>query len=106
MVDPGAPARTPGRRRRILLAVVVAVALVLVGIGFYRLGSDRATGAQPAPSRPPSPSPTRPPTTAEIYQAVAPSVVAIETSLRGGAKATGTGLIINGNGMIATALHV
>ena len=106
MVDPGAPARTPGRRRRLLLALVVVVALALVGTGFYRLGSNRASGAQPAPSRAPSPSPTRPPTTAEIYQAVAPSVVSIETSLRGGAKATGTGLIVNGNGMILTALHV
>lgn len=107
MVDPGAgPASPSARRRRTLLVAVIAVALVLVGIGFYRLGSDRSSAARPAPSRAPSASPTRPPTTAEIYQAVAPSVVSIETTLRGGAKATGTGLVVNGNGTIVTALHV
>jgi putative serine protease PepD len=106
MVDPGAPAGPPARRRRILLLAVIAAALVLVGTGFYRLGSDRSPAARPAPSRAPSASPTRPPTTAEIYQAVAPSVVSIETTLRGGGKAAGTGLVVNGNGTIVTAFHV
>src|SRR5262245_870523 len=105
MVDAGAPTTT-GRRRRLVLVTVAVVLLALVGFAFYRLGSSQATGAPATPSRAPSPSPSRSPTTAEVYKAVAPSVVSIQTTLRSGGVATGTGLVVNGNGTVITALHV
>jgi putative serine protease PepD len=88
-----------GKGRAAAVGAVTVVALALTATVFYRLGT-----ARPAPRPPraaPSPSPTRPPTTAEIYTAVAASVVSIQTG-----TARGTGIVANANGLILTALHV
>src|SRR5262252_6145839 len=96
------------RRRRALLAGIAVVLLALVAVVFYYFGSSGSTG-RAAPVRPsPSPSASKAPTVAEIYNAVAPSVVFIEALPRPGSKVeeTGTGVIVNANGTILTALHV
>jgi S1-C subfamily serine protease len=53
----------------------------------------------------PSASPTSP-TTAEIYAAVAPSVVSIVATDAAGGVGSGTGVVVNAEAMILTALHV
>jgi S1-C subfamily serine protease len=80
------------------------VVLVLTAVGFYRWGAARAPG--PAPATAASPSATRPPTTAEVYTAVAPSVVSVEAGRQGAADSAGTGVVVNANGTVLTALHV
>jgi S1-C subfamily serine protease len=84
----------------------VVVALVLTAIALYRRGSAGSAG--PASKPTPTPSATRPPTTAEIYVAVAPSVVSIEAVRQGPTTVdtTGTGVVVNADGIILTALHV
>jgi S1-C subfamily serine protease len=67
-------------------------------------GSEAPAAARPAPSASASPGPLTP---AEVYQALLPSVVRIETTGATRAdSATGTGVIANGDGTILTALHV
>jgi S1-C subfamily serine protease len=80
--------------------------LVLTAAGFYRWGSAGSAGTgQPAAT--PRASSTPEPTTAAIYAAVAPSVVSIEAAApRGTSGDSGTGLIVNADGTILTALHV
>jgi S1-C subfamily serine protease len=87
-----------------VIGVAVAVAVLLTAVVSFRL----ATGDPPAaaPTATPSPTPTGPPSTAEIYAALAPSVVTIEMVRGGAVSATGTGVIANGEGAILTALHV
>jgi S1-C subfamily serine protease len=85
---------------------VAVAALALTALVAYRWGSS---GAAPAalPSATASPSASRPPTTAEIYAAVAPSVVSIEAVPTGGTTVdSGTGVIVNADGTVLTALHV
>ena len=88
------------------MVAVLLTATVLTAIGSYRLGS--AGSPKPAASATPSASPTKPPSTAEVYLAVAPSVVSIEATHQAATTAddAGTGVIINANGTILTALHV
>jgi putative serine protease PepD len=101
-IDAGAPAPPRRRRGAVLGAAIVAVVL-LTAILSYRWGS----GDTPTPS----PTPTAEPTaanelsTAEIYSAIAASVVSIE-SVAAGDPSSGTGVIVNGDGTILTALHV
>jgi S1-C subfamily serine protease len=104
-VDPGALVTTR-KRRGVAIAAVATVALVLTGIVFYRWGS--AGSRELAPKTVPSTAATEDPSTAEIYTAMAPSVVSIEAVDRGAttAGAAGTGVIVNANGIILTALHV
>jgi putative serine protease PepD len=100
-------ARLGNHRRKALVAVAV-LALVLTATVFYRWGSSSAPAAAPSASARPSPSPSREPTPAEVYTAVAPSVVSIEaaSSEASGAGSAGTGVVVNGQGMILTAFHV
>jgi S1-C subfamily serine protease len=91
-----------------VIAAVAVVALALTAIVFYRWGSvglpDRPPTTAPSASASASPQPS----TAEIYTAVAPSVVSIE-SLHPGATtgdSAGTGVIVNADGTVLTALHV
>lgn len=95
-VDPVAP-HTPGPRRRgsatLTVATAAVVLLALTAMLFYHWGS---TGRTAAPTRPgASPSPSRPPTTAEVYTALAPSVVSIEATGGTGEVDAGTGVIVN-----------
>jgi S1-C subfamily serine protease len=91
---------TSRRARAAAVAVVAVLLLALTAALFYRAGAA-SPRALPSPSRAPSPSPSRSPTTADVYTAVAPSVVSIEA-----ASHSGTGIVVNANGTIVTALHV
>jgi putative serine protease PepD len=97
------PPRAP-RRRLIAAAVMLAVAL----LGFLSFRWGAATSASPLPTATPRPTATKPPTTAEIYAALAPSVVTIEAlnASTQAVEATGTGVVANAQGVIVTALHV
>jgi S1-C subfamily serine protease len=87
-----------------VVAGAVAV-LALTAFVSYRSGSAGAPKA--SASVRPSPSASRSPTTAEIYTAVAPSVVSIQHALAGTTEVdSGTGVIVNATGTILTALHV
>jgi S1-C subfamily serine protease len=88
------------------IGAAAVVALLLTAVVSYRWGS--AGTPQAAPTVTPAATPTRGPTTAEIYQTLAPSVVTIE-AMTGGAttvNSTGTGVVVNADGTILTALHV
>jgi len=101
----GAPA-SPVRRRRVIVWAAGAAALVLAVIVFLRWGSAGSSGPLPAAS--PKASPAKALSTAEIYAALAPSVVTVEAVSRGTNRvnASGTGIIANADGIILTALHV
>jgi putative serine protease PepD len=105
VVEADAPA-PPRRRRGPVIAAGVVVVLVLAAFVFFRWVSPGAPPAAATAS--PSPSPSGPPSTAEIYAALAPSVVTVEALGRAGSAATGTGtgVIANADGVILTALHV
>ncbi|GAA1775970.1 hypothetical protein GCM10009681_54290 [Luedemannella helvata] len=84
--------------------MIALAVLVLTAFGFYQWGAaDSPEAAAPAPT--PSASATVPPTTAEIYQAVAPSVVSVATTGTDG-EASGTGVVVNADASILTAWHV
>ncbi|GGM06784.1 S1C family serine protease [Dactylosporangium sucinum] len=91
--------------RRWLPILGVAVALVLTATIAFKLGSgDDEPAARPSAKA--SPSPTAPPTIAQIYAAVAPSVVTITAVEGSAAVASGTGVIASQTGAILTANHV
>ena len=103
---PEAGRRPAGRGRRAILSGAAVLVLVLTAVVAYRWGS--AGSAAPAPRPHPSPSPSKAPTVADIYSAVAPSVVLIEAaaSPKSAVESTGTGVVVNADGSILTALHV
>jgi putative serine protease PepD len=84
------------------LAMLVATALLFYSIGTH--STPQATPTTPKPS--PSPSPA--PSIAQIFAAIAPSVVFIEAARTSdpSSESTGTGVVVNGDGTILTALHV
>jgi putative serine protease PepD len=84
-----------------VLVVVVLATVLAIRWGFA--GSPPATTTAS-----PSPSASGPPSTAEVYAAVAPSVVVIEAAGpdSAGANDLGTGVVANADGIILTALHV
>src|SRR5262249_5313746 len=110
--DQGARSRWPGPlassvvRRRLLIGGVAGWALVGRLLLVSSLGSK--TTPQALPTASPRPSPSPPPTIPQIYAAIAPSVVFIESVHTGPnpIEETGTGVIINADGTIVTALHV
>ena len=112
MTAPGDPVGVAGgpvpsrQRRGMVIGTAMTVALVLTAIVFFRWGS--ADSPEPLPTASPEASAAEELSTAEIYAALAPSVVTIEAvSPDGGrANATGTGVIANADGIILTALHV
>jgi putative serine protease PepD len=102
--DPPPPPR-PARfgRRRVLLVAAAVVLLVVTAVVAFRWGSagrpDEAGTARPSPSA----SADEPLTVAQIYETLAPSVVSITSAPGGG---SGTGVIVNSDGLILTAFHV
>ncbi len=90
----------------VVTAVLAAVvALALCAFVFYRWGDELRPRATATPSA--SPSPSRPPTAADIYTALAPSVVSIEASHAGSRVVdAGTGVVVNADGTVLTAYHV
>jgi len=122
--EPDAPGPSPDpaarERRRALLRerlrrwlpwAAVAAALALTAALFFRWGS--AGGPAPA-ARPPAPSPSATALTVpQVYETLVPSVVFIQATggseLGGAARAetaTGTGVVVNADGTVLTALHV
>jgi putative serine protease PepD len=119
--EPGETGASPGRRplgsylsvrsRRLLPWAAVVAALALTAAVFFRWGSAEA----PAPvAARPAPSATAL-TVPQVYDTLLPSVVFIQatggSSARdregGGAEAaTGTGMVVNADGTVLTALHV
>ncbi|MGI5241255.1 S1C family serine protease [Dactylosporangium sp. CA-139066] len=94
-------------RRDLAIGVgVVVLAIVVTAVLAFRAGGGAGAPAAGArPSAKASPSASGPPTTAQIYAAVAPSVVSIEAAEAGG-TASGTGVVVGADGTILTALHV
>jgi S1-C subfamily serine protease len=90
----------------VLGAAVVVLAVVLTAIVSYRAGSGGAAAPVATPS--PQVSTTAPPTTAQIYAALSPSIVLIESLRADGrtVESSGTGVVANADGTILTALHV
>jgi S1-C subfamily serine protease len=105
---PEAGPRPAGRGRRAILAGAAVLVLVLTAIVAYHWGSAGSAGAAATTRPSPSPSPSKSPTVADIYAAVAPSVVLIEAVAlpKSVTESTGTGVVVNADGSILTALHV
>jgi S1-C subfamily serine protease len=92
--------------RTVAIAAVAAAALVLTATVFYRWGSAGSPKVSSTTATATA-SPTKDPTTAEIYTALAPSVVSIEgTRPSTNIVESGTGVIVNADGTVLTALHV
>ena len=104
---------TMSSRGRLGAVVVATVALVLTATVFYRWGLAGSVAARPTTISITT-TPTKQPSSADIYAAVAPSVVSIDARHPGttaGHPGTttvdaGTGVIVNADGAILTALHV
>jgi S1-C subfamily serine protease len=101
---------TAGLRRRVLIGAVLAWAVAITAVVLVRGGGDPQAPAAARPSASPSAS-DGPLSVAEVYQALVPSVVLIQTTGGGSsadrnAKGTGTGVIVNADGTILTAQHV
>ncbi|MEV6298975.1 trypsin-like peptidase domain-containing protein [Actinoplanes sp. NPDC051861] len=93
--------------KRLFIGAVVAWAVVITVLVGVRDGGDEEVTAAPVVSPSASAGPL---TVAEVYQALAPSVVLIETTGHDSANkleaGTGTGVIANADGTVLTALHV
>jgi S1-C subfamily serine protease len=115
--DPAARARrrtaVQDRLRRWLPWAAVAAALALTAALFFRWGS----AGDPAPAAaPPAPSPSATALTVpQVYETLVPSIVFIQaaggselggTGTARAATATGTGVVVNADGTVLTALHV
>jgi S1-C subfamily serine protease len=108
--EPKGPSRPwdgPRLRRRLLIAAALAWAVALTAVVLVRGGGgEKAASPAVAPSASPSAS-QGPLSVADVYQTLLPSVVQIEATGSGADKtSTGTGVIVNANGTILTALHV
>ena len=104
VAEAGAPA-PPRQRRRMVIAAAIVAALAPHRVRVLPLGLRQPP--QAVPTATPEASASGPPSTAEIYSALAPSVVSIEAlNLDGKVTSTGTGVIANVDGVILTALHV
>ena len=106
---------TAALRRRVIIGVVLAWAGAITAVLLVRGGGAQKPAAA-VPSASPSASPG-PLSVAEIYRTLLPSVVLIESTGGGSSavdrdnpakatSATGTGVIVNANGTVLTALHV
>ena len=113
--EPAEPRRrwnTAARRRQLLIGVVLAWAVAITGVVLFR-GDGNATPGTAAPAVAPSAS-DGPLSVPDIYRTLLPSVVLIRSTGGGSsavdrdkqAKATGTGVIVNADGTVLTALHV
>jgi S1-C subfamily serine protease len=106
VVEP-APNPPVRRRSRLPIAVAVAALLVLTAVVSFRWGSVASSPGPAAASPTATADPDGTLSVAEVYATLAPSVVSIAATRTGGARgAGGTGLIVNADGTILTALHV
>jgi S1-C subfamily serine protease len=111
------PPPAPPKRRplRIAAAVVVAVAVFGAGIGLGAATRDdsAASNASPTATHANPPSSRAEPlrssdglATDEIAARVDPAIVDINTTLPGGQRAAGTGMVIDASGVVLTNNHV
>jgi putative serine protease PepD len=98
---PAAPARSFGWRWAALIGGVLVVAIGVIAVLSFRLGSSSSAGPAPTTTASPTTTATTLPVT-DIYRRVAPSVVVIETSK----GSLGSGVIVTDTGTILTANHV
>lgn len=103
--EPAVPA-PPRPSRRLVAGAAVALALVLTAVVAFRWGASDPPAAAPTPAA--SPSAAEKLSTAEVYAALAPSVVVVEALDPAGktVESVGTGVIANAEGAILTAFHV
>ena len=88
-----------------LIGAAVVVAFLLAMYLSFRMGS--ADSAKPLPTASPRPSPSPALSTAQVFEALAPSVVVIETlDASNKVQASGTGVVANADAVILTAFHV
>lgn len=79
---------------------------MLAAVVGYQLGNGSPAPLTVAPP-PATPSASAtPPTTAQLYAAVAPSVVSVLARYADGSGGSGTGVIVNADGTVLTANHV
>jgi len=104
VVGPGPPHRS-WRRREVVLAAAIGVGLLLTAVVAFRWGAASGSGASPSVTRTPTPTRTAQLSPAEVFEALAPSVVSIEAT-NSGARFTGSGVVANAEGIVLTALHV
>ncbi len=98
--DPIGP--NPGRRLLVAAVGVMVVALAVIAVLAFRLGSATSTDrASPTPTPTPATTATPLPVT-DVYRQVAPSVVLITTSK----GSLGSGVIVTDTGAVLTAHHV
>jgi putative serine protease PepD len=103
-VSPDGKASRSGRA--VVVAAAAVAVLALTAVVAFRWGSAGSSQASSTATPRPSASSSKAPTAADIYTAVAPSVVLIEAAHAGGAGDAGTGVVVNADGTILTALHV
>ncbi|WP_433301558.1 S1C family serine protease [Actinoplanes sp. CA-030573] len=106
---------TPDLRKKALIGVLAVWAVAITAVVIFR---DGGGGAKAPVATRPSASPSAsdaPLTVSQVYQAVLPSVVLIQSTGKAGGSATarsmtesstGTGVIANADGTILTANHV
>ncbi|MDT5042312.1 MAG: hypothetical protein QOE51_3297 [Actinoplanes sp.] len=104
---------TPKLRRQVLIGVLAVWAVAITALVLLH---DNDPAPRSTASAAPSPSASAGPLgAAEVYRTLLPSVVRIESVVGGtqqagapetGTQETGTGVIVNANGMVLTALHV
>ena len=91
-----------GRRRLVVAAGVLVVAILVAALAF-RLGSSYVTSADRVPTPTPTPAATATPLlVTDLYRQVVPSVVLITTS----EGSLGSGVIATDTGAVLTAHHV
>ncbi|HVB07203.1 MAG TPA: trypsin-like peptidase domain-containing protein [Acidimicrobiales bacterium] len=98
-----APSAAPRRR---FLAVLLAVALLAGGIGAALGASVIRPQAAAHPTRPRTAARPSLRTLAATVAAVEPSVVDIRSALSEGGAAAGTGIVLDGDGLVLTNNHV
>jgi S1-C subfamily serine protease len=109
----GAPPERPRRRGRVLLitAVVVAIAAALWWVTFPGpaplTGADVDAAVQRGIEQAQEAERDVPPEATLAYQAITPSLVTVTTQRPGGAgTGLGSGVVVNADGAVLTALHV
>ena len=95
------PARSLRWRWAALIGAVLVIAIGVIAVLSFRLGSSSSAGPAPTTTAPATTTATTLPVT-DIYRRVAPSVVVIETSK----GSLGSGVIVTDTGTILTANHV
>jgi S1-C subfamily serine protease len=92
------------RRWTVVGAAAVAALLLLVVALVRWAPGDGSPAAAPTPS--PEPTAEQELSPAEVYEAVAPSIVVVERLAGGRVAGSGTGVVASDTGVVLTALHV